>query len=212
MHKRRDAASLLSGRQGLSSDEKGQILRNVLAKTAQVPVEPARENATSKVAWAMAACSVLVLAVSISWWFLPGQSQEEFLSRGNSESPFEFSMACVKKRTCTRGDRLLFKVKAPKGRTFFSAFAKGPDGTIVWYFPGSVAKKSIDVLTHLKSGWLDLGIELGDEHPPGDYLVFGLFSEAPLDKQQIRRVFEQGKEKRTHLFVFSNEFFSVEKP
>jgi hypothetical protein len=210
---RRLAARLLSKRPGLFVEEKEEVLERVLHAIARDPGKRERGMRTGRLGWAVAAFVLLLLAVPLTWWWSRGPEPEEFLSRGAPGSPFGFSLACAGKvGACSRGAKLLFRLQVPEGRPYFSAFARGPEAAVVWYFPGSGGEKSIDTSGCLRDGFLDVGIELGEEHPPGDYLVLGMFSSVSLEKQRIRAVFERGEENDTSLFVLASVIFSVESP
>jgi len=207
---RLQAARLLSGRAGLCFDEKEEILRNVLRRTGRERHAPGRRMWMVGLAGAAAAVVLLVAAGLV--WVLPKTDPDELSARGISGSPYGFELACTvggSAEACRPGGKLIFRLEVPPGRPYFSSFSIRPDGTVVWYFPGSGAASSIDTAGRLSTGVLDLGIELDEEQPPGDYRVFGLFSKMPLLRDQIRSVFNLGEERSTRLFILTERRLTV---
>ena len=84
---------------------------------------------------------------------------------------------------CARGGKLLFKVDS-QGARRFAALARGDSGAVVWYF------ESLELEPAPTGGLLPQGVPLGAEHTPGHWEVFGLFSERPLSKVEIRALLE----------------------
>ena len=201
-------ARLLSGRQELSVLEKEHILEEVLQETAG--------HRTSRgwysprvLAWAATAVVVLALVpVLIYGLSTPGA----FQSRGTTAESGEFRVTCLgEKGACHPGDKLFFQVRPPGSQPYLSVFAeRTADGTVIWYIPGSGAQKSISVPQHSQDGVLTTGIELGKEHPPGRYKVYGLFSSRPLGREEIRALIENEDAEERHLVM--QTYFIVEVP
>jgi hypothetical protein len=199
-------ARLLSGRKDLSVLEKEDILEDVLEQTTGQ--RTSRGWYSPRVlAWAAAA----VIALALVPVLIHGLSTpDEFRSRGSASESGEFRVTCLgEKGACRPGDKLFFQVRPPAQKPYLSAFAERIiDGTIIWYIPGSGAQKSISVPEHSQDGVLTTGIELGDEHPPGRYKVYGLFSSRPLGKEEIRALIENEDAEERHLIM--QTFFIVE--
>lgn len=84
---------------------------------------------------------------------------------------------------CVRGDKLGFVVHAPAAG-FFAAFARRPDGTILWYWPAPTGK-SIPVGAFSALNASSDSVLLDAAHVPGHYTVFGVFSARPLSREEI---------------------------
>ena len=172
---------LLAGRNRLSRVEKEQILDSVLAQTA-----PRRRSRWWFAAMPAAAAAVAILLVIAPWH---GREQGgDFTARGGGHVLGAFKPTCA--RGCTAGDKILFDLSGTQGYRYFAAFSQRADGSVLWYFPASDDEKSLDITHQLRSAVLDRGIVIGSEHPPGTYRVFGVFSDEPLSRQQLRDRFD----------------------
>jgi hypothetical protein len=171
---------LLSGRNRLSRLEKEQILDNVLGEVA-----PERRTR-----WWFAAMPAVAAAVVLLFVFAPWRPREqgEFTTRGAGHVLGAFKPTCA--RGCNPGDKLLFDLNGTAGYRYFAAFSQRSDGTVLWYFPSSDSAVGLDLTQQLGSGVLDQGIVIGSEHPAGTYRVFGVFSNEPLSRRQIRERFD----------------------
>ena len=65
-----------------------------------------------------------------------------------------------------------------------AAFARGSDGTVIWY----TTERALD----LEAGVLADAVVIGDEHAPGTYRVYGVFSQTALDRDGIKALFDDG--------------------
>ena len=72
----------------------------------------------------------------------------------------------------------------------FAAVALAPDGKTFWYFPNDERSASIDLSGLKRPDMLDDAITVDDGHVPGDYTLFGVFSEEPLFREQVRRAIQ----------------------
>jgi len=187
-------ARLLSGKDRLSVVEKEAILERIIDQTkAEKKSEPASWMSVRRLSYT-AAAAVVLFAVPLLIYLALTPVPDEFISRGISGSPSGFTVACLGAGDdgfCHPGDKLFFKVNAPEGKPFFSAFARRTDGTVIWYFPGEEFSHSIEVSKNNYEGVLSVGVLLGSEHRPGYYVVFGLFSSRRLSKSQIREAVEE---------------------
>ncbi|HEY5948476.1 MAG TPA: hypothetical protein VIV40_23425, partial [Kofleriaceae bacterium] len=171
---------LLAGRNRLSRVEKEQILDHVLGQTA-----PRRKSR-----WWLAAMPAIAAAVTVLLVLAPWRSREpsEFTARGGGHAVASFKPACA--HGCAAGDKILFDLDGTTGYRYFAAFSQRADGTVLWYFPASDDAQSLELAHQLGSGVLDHGIVIGSEHPAGTYRMFGVFSNEPLTRAQIRDRFD----------------------
>jgi hypothetical protein len=174
---------LLSGRNRLSRLEKEQILEQVLGEAA--PLKRSR--------WWFAVMPAVAAAALVLFVLLPGRGHDsgEFTARGEGHAAGAFKPTCA--HGCSTGDKILFDVNGTVGYRYFAAFSRRADGTVLWYFPASDADVSVDLVAQAGSGVLDRGIVIGNEHPAGTYRVFGVFSNEPLSRAQIRDRFDEAQ-------------------
>jgi hypothetical protein len=162
----------------MSRPEKDEILEAVLARTA-----PPRSTRRFALGGFLAACGVAALLFMLR----PGSIRRgELVARGTAVSSPNFTPFCTAGSICRSGARLAFQVEGA-GRRYFAAYARRPDGAIVWYFPSEPDGVSRDLAARPASGGvLSEGIQLSDDHPPGRYEVFGVFSTRPLTRDEIK--------------------------
>ncbi len=184
---------LLARRDRLGRVEKDAILEAVLADVAP------RRRARFWLAIAAPVMAAAVVLVAIAPW--RQHASDEFAARGSSRPVATFHATC--NGACTRGGKLVFDVYGTTSYRYFAAFAKRGDGTVLWYFPAPDGT-SLDIAaaTH---GVLDRGIVLGDEHSPGSYRVYGVFSNEPLTRAQIRAVFDEAARTGTEVVTVDLE-------
>jgi hypothetical protein len=164
---------LLAGKDRLSRIEKDAILQNVLAETA-----PARKRAW----WWFALPAVAAAAILIVLW--PQGGGDDFTAKGGDAAVASFAPTCGA-APCARGGKLLFDLHGTTGYRFFSAFAHGADGTVIWYATGR------ELANALQNGVLDETVLIGDEHAAGTYRVFGVFAQTPLDREGVKALFDE---------------------
>jgi hypothetical protein len=197
---------LLSGRNRLSRLEQEQILDGVLGAVA--PRKKLRWWFAVMPAVAAAAALLVVLAP----WRGPPRG-DDFTARGGGQALGMFTPSCAhqppqrrsallrapaqlgRAHDCRAGDKLLFDLDGTVGYRYFAAFSQRGDGAVLWYFPSSDEATSVELPRQLGSGVLDRGVVLGGEHDAGTYRVFGVFSNAPLTRAQLRARFDD--ERRT---------------
>lgn len=158
---------LLAGRDRLGRVEKDAILEAVLAGTAP---KPAR-------AWwwvALPAFAAAAIALVLLW---PRAKPDDFTARGGGAPVAMFAPSCT---TCARGAKLAFDLQGTTGYRYFAAFARTNAGDVVWYFTGK------DLATSLARGVLDETVVL---ETSGDYRLYGVFSQQPLDRDAIKALF-----------------------
>jgi hypothetical protein len=169
---------LLAGRDRISRLEKEEILGNVLAASA-----PRRTR------WWWAALPALAIAAIVLLVVLPRKPSDEFTARGGGKPVAAFTPSC---NPCKPGGTLVFDVHGTTGYRYFAAFSRRSDGTVLWYFPAA-GGASVDLVDQPAHGVLNRGIVLGPEHAAGTYHVYGVFSNEPLTREQIRARFENNK-------------------
>lgn len=175
------AAQLLSHKRELSVIEKEEILEEVLDRVA----------ARKRPAWTWLAVATCAAAAGIAGLVVAVSQRtldSGFAVRGGPAS-VDVELACQDRAACRQGDLLLFRIHGTSPSSYFSAFARREDGTVIWYFPGAGAKASI-ALGESSQGVLGRGVRLGPEHVPGRYEVIGLVSPQPLSKEQVRALVE----------------------
>ena len=166
---------LLAGRDALSRVEKDELLDRVIAP-------PPRRTRWAWLALpALAAAAVAVLVVRPS-------HESDFGARGGSGSFAALHVRCSP--ACTPGGRLVLDAHGTTGYRYVAAFAKRSDGTVLWYFPATDDATSVEVPA---SGVLDRSIVLGPEHVAGRYQIYGVFSNAPLARAEIRDAFDPAR-------------------
>jgi hypothetical protein len=199
---------LLSGARRLTVQEKESIIDSVIEKT-----KPKQKRRFFSAVWSpvglrlLALASFLLLAIPV-WLFLRGgpSGQEEFVAKGDKVLP-TFAVKCLergKNTECRRGGKLAFRIRSASDATFFSAFSRHEKtGRVIWYYPRADSEKSISIKDKSTNGLLFEGIEIGDEHASGDYVVYGLFSKTPLTRVEIRKIFDEisNKNERERLIV-----------
>ncbi len=211
-------ARLLSEQKHLTVLEKEAILDAVVdrVRTEQrsffkrLPT-PVRAAALVAVLAVVAVPAALLLAV-------PEASDEGFAARGGgADAASRFSVRCVDgddsgRDRCRRGDKLVFRVRPPKTRPYFAAFArKVSDRSVIWYFPVSETDASPSVREVGKGGILSQGVRIGQEHPAGIYEVYGMFFEAPVHRENVRGLFDEHFAVKEGNFTVSNVELTVEE-
>lgn len=104
-------------------------------------------------------------------------------ARGAGSAPLYAAQAMCE-RGCRVGANLMFRVEGAEGPAWVAAYAEGPDGRRIWYFPDDSG-----VLLHVNGGaapvFLDRAVRLGTEHPPGAYDVHVVFLNQPLSRGEL---------------------------
>ena len=197
---------LLSERPGLSVGEKESALKAVLEHVDREE-SPSRfrrfgvlPTAVKLAAFAGFALVTIPIVVILSG--SPGEQGEEFLEKGAlSEMPL-FSIKCVDaahikdtagfKNTCRPGDKIVFNVRPPTGQNHFSAFARREsDGLIIWYFPETEKGSSYALGAPSPNRILSKGVVIGKEYTSGQYKVYGIFSQKPTTREEIKSQFDE---------------------
>jgi hypothetical protein len=86
---------------------------------------------------------------------------------------------------CVPGGRIVFHLKA-MGFDSFSALAETPEGKTIWFFPGDERPTSIPLSGLPASGVPSEVAVIPGDSTAGEYVLRGVFSRAPLDKDAAR--------------------------
>jgi hypothetical protein len=181
-------ARLLSGRNHPSRPEKEAMLKEILDRVE----EPRRPAWTIRLSWTLAPIAALILALV---WVVRDRPAT-FTARGSPRPSFH--LLCSHEGlpvgeehvTCARGDQIGFAVSTSAQLPFFAALARDSSGTVIWYVPSRESEESIDTRTRSRDGLLELSVDLGPEHGAERYEVYGVFSDKPLSRPQIRQALE----------------------
>ena len=171
---------LIAGRNAPSVLAKEQLFERIYA---QVQPKPERRP---RGAWLFAAVAGAA-AVAAAAVLLVHPGEPEFQARGSrvaaASSP-ELVVSCPGAGGCRVGSKLSFALRA-QATSYFAAFARRFDGTIIWYFP-EPESSSVAVPQTSEPALLDRAVLLGPEHLPGHYEVYGVFSRQPLTREQLK--------------------------
>ena len=123
---------------------------------------------------------------------LPDSEPDAFTARGTAALR-DLEVGCNGRATCGVGDVLVFRLVPARSDHFFAAFAKSPDGSVFWYFPGQSSSTSVAIENSTPEGIVRQGVSLGDEYVPGVYEIYGFFSERPLSRADIKQFVDSGR-------------------
>lgn len=192
---KRLVSRLLSGKDELSVLEKDEILANVLAEVA-----PAKKSF-----WRRPGLLLPLVGVAVALVLIPvvmradgaSSTVDFFAARGHESRAAAVTLVCptpeggIGKGACQADDKLIFDLSASAGYSFFAAFARGEQGTVIWYFPEAEGGHSLNLEKSLDEGVLDRGVTLGADHPRGRYELYGIFSDEPLTRDLIKDRFSE---------------------
>lgn len=171
---------LLSGREGLSTPDKEEVLAKVLGERAARPTWWSRPS--FRITALLLATSAVIALV---WVQQPGSTQSDFTPRGDPNPSFELS--CLNAgiaSTCREGSAVAFRLATP-GPAYFSAFTLTAEGAALWYF------SNVDTRQPRTDGVLELAPVLGAQ-PAGEVVVIGVFASEPIEKATLRERLSQG--------------------
>lgn len=189
---------LLSGHNKMSGAEKEQILQNLL--------QPQRASKKSVSKWLTLSFAGSLTAI-VAVVFVLRSQEHSFTSKGGEIQGANFSISCGERgpeQPCQQGEKLIFQLETGQGDWYFSALAQRQDQTVIWYFPGFAQSESVQVGANSLDGVLLKGVMLGQEHSPGTYQVFGIFSRKPLHKEQVRQILQERRQDSS-VFVVTRE-------
>lgn len=179
----RQLVRLLSGKDRLSIIEKEQQFEQIWRR-----VQPARKSRIGFWTALAAASSAATLALVLFFFYPTDRLEPEFTARGTEQTIPSFTLDCVDRESpgiCRPGSKLSFTLESTDKDSYFSAFARRSDNTIIWYYPDR-AGNGLFVSSSPDRLLLRQGIRLGQEQPPGKYEVFGIFSDHPLTRDDIK--------------------------
>lgn len=185
---------LLSGRNRISRLEKERVLQQVLSQVAAAETEKVATRRRNRWLWpgllALASTTAgLALLWRVQQW--PSRDGELWTRRGGPVAPGQSQLQTVcsdgqKEVACAPGRRLLLGLSFAPERPFFAAYAVRPDGAVLWYVPAAATQASVDLRAWLRRGYLAESLLLGDEHLPGRYRLYAIFSPQPLERQSLK--------------------------
>ena len=185
MDEREDTVGrLLEGTTNFSRAERDEMFDDVFASVSAEESAEAKEARPGWLRWFALAAVVCLAVVPASFLLTPGEPT--FTARGADGN---VQLRCSGAPACSLGDTLTFELSAPP-QPWFAAFARSDAGTVVWYFPETPDAESIRV----DEGLLERSVTLGDEHAPGTWTVHAIFTDTPLDREQIRDSFTESGE------------------
>jgi hypothetical protein len=176
----------LLARGGLSGPDRDRIFEQVLR---DVGAERGRRPVGRMLALASAAVTAAAIVAVVVWTSLsPGGREGGFRTKGSGEGVV-VEIGCrhgehIRRDRCTRGDRLLLQIDGLQQEAYLAAWADGPDGRRVWYFPADDG-----AMPRLRPGagpvLVDRSVRIGDEHAPGNYQVTVLILSSRLGRAEI---------------------------
>lgn len=196
----RITSRVLSDSYGMAVDEHEELfdaiydeVRAEESEDAPDAVAQTREADPAGPAWprlvALAALLLLV-AVPAAIWFTQGDDpQPEFRARGGGSS---FQVVCLEgdaEKPCGPGRSLNLVAQPSDDAKYFAAFGRTPDRTIHWYQPAAPDGTS-HRLRDQAGATLPRNIKLS-ENLQGPLTVYGVFSEEPLTRDDIRALFDE---------------------
>lgn len=182
----KDLDYLLS-RGRLSGPEKERVLDNVLRATAE-PIGWRRvvRAATHKPLGWLAVATMLAAGVIVpATWVLRQERPSGLRARGPDSAVALFEVGCV--GGCAVGDILVIQVQGLSEPAVLAAWAEGPQGQRIWYFPADDGEAPLLEATQ-EPVVVQRGIRLGPEHQPGRWRVQLLATRSRLDRDQIARL------------------------
>ena len=181
---------LLSGGSELSPQEKETMLNALLGPDLEAAPKRKQHPLFNWRLLALPIGAAAALAVFLLWGTIPSpEIPPGFTVRGDKETG-AFRIECIEddgaKGPCTTGNTIIFGVRPPETATHFSAASLDENGKLIRYFPSN-SETSLPV-SH--EGILSRGIEISNEHQPGQHRIFGIFSNRPLDVDEIKDIIE----------------------
>ena len=210
---------LLSRCDSPSIQEKELVLESVLLEKRKQEKQGVMKHFFADFLRSRVAGTIIVMLFLIPFglfFFFSGQ-EDEFRRKGDDDAPF-FSVTCFDsdgQTSCRRGTKLAFRLHRSsfsKDNLYFAAFNKSEaDDTIYWCFPSDKTGESISIKGIEADGILPRGVLLNDSYKLGEYQTFGILSDAPLNRQQIRAIFDDPTSERGEAIRISSIHFSMEK-
>jgi hypothetical protein len=115
----------------------------------------------------------------------------EWTARGGGPTPVIQLRCDGAPGECRSGDRLRFELLGEAPARYFAAFARRPDGAVIWYIPSEPDGSSVDLEAE-RDRMVGRQVVLGADHPPGRYEVTVIFSQRGFNRDAIRRALTSG--------------------
>lgn len=216
-------ARLLSRRDSMSIQEKEHVLEALLSEHVRREKRGIFRpffSLSLKARLAGAFLTALLLTPLIVLWLKGGNPQDELRAKGQDvEAPF-FSVSCVgpsEKSICRKGAKLAFRIhpqfrfRSEKEHLYFAAFVKrDADGLIFWFSPATEKGESLLLKGLGEAGVVSKGMLLDEAYEPGKYQIFGILSNAPLERREIRTILDDTSRVNPRVIRISKVRFGLE--
>ena len=208
---------LLSRRNTVSVSEKEAVLESVLEQTRRAEKQRLLSRFFLPGPWRRVVAVMLLpfMLIPVVFAVLKGAPEDEFRAKGAGRTASFFSVFCFDtagKTPCRQGGKLAFKLHPEQNQRYFAAFAqRASDGLVYWFFPSRKTEKSVSLRNLEADGILSQGMVIDDTYTPGRYQVFGLLSNTPLDRQEIRESVSRDPNDNQKTLRVSTVFFTVER-
>ncbi|MBN2714548.1 MAG: hypothetical protein JXX14_01760 [Deltaproteobacteria bacterium] len=211
------ASRLLARRDDVSVQEKEQVLAAIMGTVDADRLDTDRRR-IGRWRWGVGLSMALLLFVAGGLWGL-GQKRDEaqeneFTPKGDEAAAPFFYVRCVGHKgdgACREEDRLTIGFADAEMSAYFSGFAiREADSSVIWMFPA--AENGLSVRVPEQGGTLKKAIVLDAHYPAGKYTVYGLKSDQPLNRAQIRDVvnrYENGDHDPVGGAVESTQVFTL---
>jgi hypothetical protein len=188
---------LLSDSRGLSVQEKEIMLESLLTGV--------KRERRSRRKWVIGAAAVVsaaaMLVAGLLYWniwnterSLQSDSEYSFTSRGQGTNVSYLAARCMSRneRRCRLGGKMAYKSHAPENKPYLAAFMQHKETeTVVWIFPATDNEHSIRVSDADSHGFLQRATYLSLEFKTGQYVLYGVFSERPLTRKEVKKYFAE---------------------
>jgi hypothetical protein len=148
-------------------------------------VQAAPSSPRPRMLWGAATLAAAAAALLALW---PRSQPDAWTARGSAPLT-HVALVCVRDNRpspCTQAASLRFEVHAAAATQHLAAFARDPEGTILWYFPAADARTS--PLGPLPAnGLLEQVVRLSTQHMPGRYEVFVVLSPNALTRSELKQ-------------------------
>lgn len=171
---------LLSGGR-LSGKDHDRILGRVLDRSGG-GVRPWRLTA----AIGLLTSAALALLVLVPWRAHPAGHEQWLAAKGEPGPILRARCPARVEGTCRRGDRLVFETDGTTEGGLLAAYAEGPSGERIWYFPAADGHLAT-VPAHEGYGVAREIAEIGNEHSVGRYRLHLFLLAKPVDRASLLR-------------------------
>jgi hypothetical protein len=188
MHDDDESIHLLLGQGRPSGAQRDRILEQVLR--ASVPRrQPRWRQWLALSALPTAAVAVVAIAFVVHPRDTDSAASSSLTAKGSTAGPaaaLVLQAGCPGRPpgSCRTGDQLVFEVAGARQAGWLAAWAEGPGGARIWYFPAADGRLAA-IAPDPGRAVLDQGARLGVEHPPGRYAVHLVALDAPADRAAL---------------------------